>query len=197
MNRFTLAAALLATLATARAAGAEDAPSAAEPNKPVRVAQAHRCPAGSTWTGKRCIAEAGTATEDNLETEEPTKGPDSGLPFYLPPKESAFVPPAAGPPPESCKRRRSVGLIVAGVILMPLAIPFGAGGIVVIGSGKSNDLPPGAALGVVSALVLTGGIIFTSVGATWVPDGYAGEPEAAIVPKVSVGLGAASATWRF
>lgn len=130
-----------------------------------------------------------SASEDVVAPRAVAPSATSSLIWHMPPPGSAYEPQPLCVPLE----RRSLGLMVTGIVLLAASpMPL------VIGAATFDD-SHGESMIVAApifATVLTAGIVMTVVGKKFVP-----KPKNADVgwaaPQIGVGLGAASAAWRF
>lgn len=103
-------------------------------------------------------------------------------------------------PPRTTMKRRSTGLMVGGIIAMPVGLIVGLSGLGVWAVGSEfGEGGLGAGLMAVGAVLLGGGIAMTVIGAKKVPvdPEKQSKPVTSPVPEVRVGLGSLQAKWEF
>ena len=128
-----------------------------------------------------------SAAQPTEETIAPVEPAAAGLTWHIPDPRITFQPPAPPGPPCIPKERRSVGLMIAGIVVSSLSwIPLVAG-VAVFGEDGGRDAAPLAAGGIATAVLLAGGITMAVVGAKWVPiEGYVAPPMPGAAPVAPV-----------
>jgi hypothetical protein len=107
-------------------------------------------------------------------------------------------PPPALPPAPTMKRR-STGLMVGGIIAMPIGFILAIAGGVIWGADSAfgGDGPTGPGLTIGGLALLGGGIAMTAIGAKKVPVNPDKQGSLLVPAEVRIGLGSASAAWQF
>lgn len=105
-------------------------------------------------------------------------------------------------PPGPTMKRRSTGLMVGGIIAMPIGLICSlAGGVIwAADSAFGGEGPTGPGLTIGGLVLLGGGIAMTVIGAKKVPVNPEKQGSTLVtspVPEVKIGLGSASAAWQF
>jgi hypothetical protein len=143
-------------------------------------------------------------TVPELEKGEPPAGyypTASSTPTGTAPTYYGQQPPAL--PPRPMMKRRSTGLMVGGIIAMPVGLVMTLAGAV-IGVADSGvyggDGATGIGVAVVGLVLLGGGIAMTAIGAKKVPVNPEKQGSALVtspIPEVRIGLGSVQAAWQF
>lgn len=101
-------------------------------------------------------------------------------------------PPGNLPPP---MKRRSKGLMIGGIVMMPIGLLVGLAGVGVM---ATTDADVGPGLAIAGAVLLGGGIAMTVIGAKKVPaEPASSKLKISPIPEVRVGLGSVAAEWQF